>query len=179
MLAYYSCASSSRLRRVFVASSSRVRRVFVRVRRVFVASSSRVRRVFVACSSLFVAVFRRVFVAFSSRLRRVFVACSSRVRRVFVASSSRFVASSSPVRVRLRCPVLPSSSSVECLLGYHHMKRVQILIRRSTDTRMRVCWHVGAKLLIINRMLKRDHHNKVLPILQTLLIYLKYFFSIW
>ncbi len=35
---------------------------------------------------------------------------------------------------------------------------------QSTNTLMRVSCHVGAKLLIFNRMLKMDHKNKVLPI---------------
>ncbi len=53
--------------------------------------------------------------------------------------------------------------SVECLLGCITIKSWQILIRQSNNTLMRVCWRVGAKLLIGDRMFKRDHQNKMLP----------------
>jgi len=36
-------------------------------------------------------------------------------------------------------------------------------IKQSTNTLMRISWHVVAKLFIVNKMFKRDHQNKVSP----------------
>jgi len=49
--------------------------------------------------------------------------------------------------------------SVESLVEDQQNKELAD-IKQSTNTLMR---HVVAKLLIVNRMFKRDHQNKVLP----------------
>uniref|UniRef100_A0A672RJN0 E3 ubiquitin-protein ligase HECTD3-like n=1 Tax=Sinocyclocheilus grahami TaxID=75366 RepID=A0A672RJN0_SINGR len=50
-------------------------------------------------------------------------------------------------------------------LGTFNQIKVSTLIlsKHSTNNLMRVSRHVGAALLIVNRMFKRDHQNKVLP----------------